>query len=147
MTVTWKVENGDVVINRASGRTVPIGNRVKATQSLRRLLGIAAPKGAGIDRLVGTSVDNPFAFSAQVQRLVSGAFARFVRNQALFQSSQRTPEERLTAIVRQYCIPKGAENGANNASKTDYVLRVDAVTQAGPIPGLARVIKGADSAV
>lgn len=129
MTRTIKITAGDVVIKRSSGQLdVSIENKPKARQAMRRLLSLNAPQGAGINALMSGVPKSSFAFSARVQRAIRAAFDELVRSQQEIQRLDRTPEERLSQIVRMLVTPARFKA---TPSKTGYALRVDAVTVAG----------------
>jgi hypothetical protein len=128
MTRTLQIVNGNVVRSKASGRLVSITDKAKAEQSLKRLLSLDQPSGAGLDALIGTVPDNEFALSVQGQQNIRQAFDALVRAQRGNQLAQRTTQERLSTIQRMYFVP--ANFGGGN-SKTGYAFRVDATTVAG----------------
>jgi len=136
MTYSWQVKNGDYVISQSTGRPVRIANRPKASQAMARLLGTEMPTGAGIDSLVGTVPNNVYEFSSAVQQRIQAAFDRLLSVQALRQSGNRTPFERLSYIGRMYVQP--AQFKVGEVSKTGYVMKVDVVTAGGESVNLQR---------
>src|SRR5215510_11207707 len=98
MTKTLKFQNGDVVYQRSVGRLAFVRDRDKARQAIARLLGLAAPIGAGLDAIIGTVPEDEFAVSAQAQRNIRRAFDALTRLQRGNQLADRTPEERLASI-------------------------------------------------
>ncbi len=128
MTRTLEIRDGDVVIARSTGKLAFIENKTKARQSMRRLLNLAAPRGAGIDEVIGTVPESSFALSAQIQRNVRRAFDELSRAQRGAQLIDRTAEERLSSLARMYVVPARI-NGV--VSSTGYAMRVDVLTVAG----------------
>lgn len=124
---TLQIDRGDVV-RGISGRCATVVDRDKANQALSRLLGLAAPEGAGLDALVGKTFDSEFSFSAKLQANVRVAFERLTGLQRTFGLARRTPAERLVSLRRIYVTT--ASLGAQ-PTKTGYVFRVDAGTAAG----------------
>lgn len=128
MTRTFRIRDGDVVIRNSSGRLDMVEDAEKARQSMDRLLALDEPQGAGLNRLIGSTVDDSYALSARIQRQVRAAFTRLVMAQRGNQLASRTDEERLSSIQRMYVSPINAGGGN---SKTGYTFRVDALTVAG----------------
>lgn len=134
---TYKIVNGDVVRSTASGSLVFVEGLDKSRQAMARLLSLNAPKGAGLNQLVGSVPDSAAALSARVQRNIRQAFDARVDIEQRFRLSSRTPDERLSTITRMYVVP--ADTGGGN-SKTGYAFRVDAVTASGATASTTGVI-------
>jgi hypothetical protein len=129
MTRTLTIRNGDVIIQRSSGRLDSTDGLNKARQQLNRLLALNAPAGAGLDQLVGTMPSDAFSLSASVQRRIRAAFDVLVRLQVERQLRDRTDDERFASLARMFVVP--ARFQGQPESKTAYALRVDALTIAG----------------
>lgn len=140
MTKTFKFQNGDVVYHRSTGRVDFVEGRDKARQAIARMLGLAAPDGAGLDDIIGTVPDDEFALAARVQRNVRRAFETLTRKQRSNQLAQRTAEERLASIQRMYVTPA---NFGGGTSKTGYALRLDVTTVAGEPIKIGAALVGA----
>lgn len=128
MTKTLKFQNGDVVYHRSTGRVDFTRDRDKARQAIARMLGLAAPEGAGLNEIIGTVPSDEFALAAKVQRNIRRAFDMLVQRQRGNQLAQRTPEERLASIRRMHVLPA---NFGGGTSKTGYALQLNVTTVAG----------------
>ena len=128
MTKTFKIVNGDVVRSRATGRLAFVTGKAKAEQTMKRMLALNSPEGAGLEQVIADTSMDEFVISSRAQRLVRRAFDELVRLQRSRQLTERTAEERLATIARMYVTH--ARFG-NAPSQTGYVLRVDALTIAG----------------
>ncbi len=109
MATTFKIKNGDVVVNNASGRPVLIGNvvggtesgpaRDKALQDLHRCLAIsriADGSGAGLEDLIGQSSE-AMIMQFIIQDRLRGMFSAMLSLQNK-RSNIRPRAERFTDI-------------------------------------------------
>lgn len=135
MTRTIKIENGDWVMDRTTGRPVMLdasdGTNTKVRQDLRECLSINPLTngfGAGLDLLIGQDAD-PYAMQASLQRAIRRAVVAMQRLQQQFQVSKRPASERIATIASLQVVPAGAPGSAS--SKTSFSFKLAVLTVAG----------------
>lgn len=140
MTETFRVVNGDWVLDRRLGRMVTVRGRDKLRQDGRELLTIATQPngfGAGLDDLLGRDVD-PEGFRLDIARAIRRSVATLQRLQDQFLARRRTPEERLAAIAS---LDVSAVDLGGGTARTGFGFRL--VVR--PVRGEALTLSGAGS--
>lgn len=130
MTVTFKVVDGDVVVDQSSGRPVLITGREKLRQDLRQMLTQrrgANGFGAGLDDIVALVADAVVIQSEITRRIRRGAQV-LQSLQDRFHANQRSPEERLSGIAALQ-VGQAVQDGQR--SRTSYAFRVEFRSVAG----------------
>jgi hypothetical protein len=108
MTVTFKIENGDVVLG-ANGSPRTVTGLEKTKQDLREVLSNDLQPngfGAGLTRLVGRVVESPLIFSLEVQQRIAQAINRWIALQRTSQSLDRPAAERVESIALLRAAPQ-----------------------------------------
>lgn len=101
MADTFKIVNGDWVVDQANGGLITVSGKDKTRQDFGELLSIAIQKygfGAGIVDLVGKVSENPFSISFDVMRKINDAVARWIGLQRK-QRAVMTDDEIVTRLV------------------------------------------------
>jgi hypothetical protein len=130
MTVTVRVVNGDVVLNRATGRPELIQDRPKLRQDVRQMLSQRTSPdgfGTGLDELIGKPSD-PFAIRAQISTRVRSGVRAMQSLQDRFHFASRTREERLVRVANLR-VGLASQNG--QLSRTTFTFRLDVLSAAG----------------
>lgn len=137
MALTFKITNGDVVLNTSSGKPVMLGNDLneniaskakdKASQDLGGALSInriRSGAGAGISELVGVMQEVGFiSTKVLLQRQITNMFSSLIRLQSI-RSGVRPNNERFSNITL-FKITQNPYNG------TLYNFRLDISTVGG----------------
>lgn len=127
MTATFKVTNGDVVINRSSGQPELVRRDTKLRQDLRIALATSARAdnvGAGIeDVLTGQAATAQFVQRA-IQRRVRNMVAAIQDLQDRWQRNQRSREERLLR-AQTIQVSTTAQDPTAFIFKADFVSGAD----------------------
>jgi hypothetical protein len=135
MTTTFKIENGDVVVNAANGQPLLLADGTKLKQDLAELLSIEAKEdniGAGLEQIIDGSPRDVFSVRADVSRNIRAAVRRMQALQAKFQRNERPPTERLRDLSLLYVTNL-------QGSITSYVFRAEFSTSASskvPVTGV-----------
>lgn len=132
MAKTFMVQNGDVVIDQATGRPIMVTERDKTRQDLGELLAIEIQDngfGAGIIGLVGDVPRNPYDLAFRIMSAVTSAVNRWI---VLLreQRANRSDEEIVTRTSFN-------QAKVDEETRTKVNFRVDVETRAGP-PGIVR---------
>lgn len=123
---TLKVEDGDFVLDPATGRFVEITGLEKARQDARLCLTKdVGPQGdgCGLDQLVGMMPDSAAALRADISRRVRQGFTKLFELESRYQVADRAPEERLIGV--------GSVRVWTTDRHSYYLLRVDVRTARG----------------
>lgn len=126
MTITFKVEFGDVPFNSATGRPFTVETTEKLRQDVRENLDTVAQSdgtGADLDGVVGL-VGDIFAIRAELSRRLNDSFDSLRKVQELIQRSDRTLEERFSRMTQLVVMPL-REPSTGQFFKTSYAYRVD----------------------
>lgn len=135
MTTTFKIENGDVVINAANGQPLLLADGTKLRQDLAELLSVEAQDddiGAGLEQIIDGSPRDVFSVRADVSRNIRAAIRRMQALQAQFHRNERPPTERLRDLSLLYVTNL-------QGSLTSYVFRAEFSTAASskvPVTGV-----------
>ena len=126
--LTFKIVNGDVPFNQATGRPAMLSSTDKFTQDVGQALDIVANLN-GVIGLVG----DVFSLRAEISRRIDAAFAAYKAAQDTVQKSDRPPEERFSRIVQVVVVPiRGPSSGSYDM--TTFAFRVDALSVKGSQP-------------
>jgi hypothetical protein len=101
VTTTFKVVNGDWVLNPASGRPVTVTGRTKLGQDLAEGLTIVI-QSSGFGSSLGTNlgaVVDPFAFRLDATDRIRSFVRRLQGLQARFLTAERSGSERVASIA------------------------------------------------
>lgn len=124
MTSTFKIVNGDFVINAANGRPVLVSDTDKLTQDVEEILSVEAPAGAGLEELIG-SIDD---VAGDAARRINDALLNMQREQRRIQLAQRSRQELLARVVRVNVFH--AKTTSNTPARTAYSIQVSVVSAA-----------------
>lgn len=135
MSRTFKIVNGDYVLDRTNGRPTTVTGREKLRQDVNIMLTTetrANSYGAGLEDLIGRDMD-PAAFRIEVGRRIRSSTNALQRLQDQFLAAQRTAQERLATIaaLSVFVLPGDEKTGVG------FRLRVT------PVAGDAVALSGA----
>lgn len=141
MTRTFKVANGDWVLDRRTGQPTMLSGQTKLRQDIQENLTIAVQRngfGAGLDTYLGKDVD-PIAFRIEMTRVIRASITTLQRLQDRYLRRYRTSSERISNVT-SLTVTNATINGAE--SKVSYAFRLvvkpvagESVTVAGTAVG------------
>lgn len=132
MTTTFKIVDGDVVLDRRSGRPVLLADKEKLRQDIGEALSVETQPsgfGAGLIEIVGSTM-TAFALQAEIGRRAQSAIRAMQILQQQRHWDQRPDDERILGIA-QISSNRVTDQKTGDLSKTDFVFKVDVVTVAG----------------
>lgn len=130
MTQTFKITNGDWVLNKSNGRPTMVKDREKLRQDVREDLCVATQItgfGAGLESRLGQDVD-PFAFRLDISRNIRKSITTIQQLQDQFLSSKRADTERIEGISS---LSVNAVNLGGGTAKTGYSFKLSVKPVAG----------------
>lgn len=128
-TVTYKIVNGDFVLDDSTGRFVTVSGHDKLRQDVEESLSIDQlpdGRGAGLDEMIGFVGDNG-EITTEVQIRIATALGTLKSFQSNVQRAFRDPKELLSRIAQIVVAPL-QRAGQANPSRTIYTYRVDVVS-------------------
>lgn len=127
MSSTFKVTNGDVIINQSNGRPSLIANRDKLRQDIKEFFSVnIMPNGfgSGIEQLIGLIEISPDAFVTMTDRQIRDGVNEFIRLQVSDYRIPRSIDERIIGV-------SGVIVERDTSDLTKFYFRVNFITADG----------------
>jgi hypothetical protein len=127
MAKTFKVYNGDIVTNAATGRFTLVSGASKVSQDLNEFFTIEVLSngfGAGIEQMIGVVESSVEMFTSLTARQILDGLSTFIR---LIRSSpqiNRTPEEQIISV-------SNIQVSASPSDPSTFFFSVNVITAAG----------------
>lgn len=132
MTVTFKVTNGDIAINEATGRPLTIEAKDKLRQDVRENIESEAQldgTGADLDGVIAFLGD-VYSIRAEISQRIIESFEALKRVQDSVQRFDRQTKERISRVTQVLVTP--IQNPSTGQfALTDFAFRVDVLSVAG----------------
>lgn len=129
MSKTFKIVDGDVVLNEAVGRPYELEDTPKLTQDVRETLDSDVQDdgtGAGLDDLIGVT-EGALSLRAEMSQNLEHAFAALKAVQERVQRFDRTRKERISQVVSVVVLPL-KNPGSAQVDQTQFAYRVDVIS-------------------
>jgi len=131
---TFKIFNGDIPFNSATGRPLVVSGNEKFNQDVEENLGTVVQSngtGAGLEGVIGL-IGDAFSLRAEISRRVKESFDYLKRIHDSVQRYNRAPEEVFNRVVQVVVTPLKTQ-GTQRLDPTRYAFRVDVVSNRGKV--------------